>query len=68
MNINNIKLKPAKELLNILSDLRKEFVNLMFQKKVGQCVNIARFGVIKKNISHILTILNARKKEEKKNV
>ncbi|WCR59921.1 MAG: 50S ribosomal protein L29 [Wolbachia endosymbiont of Ctenocephalides felis wCfeF] len=64
MNIADIRSKPSQELHEILVNLRKEFVNLVFQKKLGQCSNISRFGLIKKSIARILTILNERRIEE----
>ncbi|MCV3769709.1 MAG: 50S ribosomal protein L29, partial [Wolbachia pipientis] len=35
MNIVEIRLKSSKELYEMLPNLRKEFVNLVFQKKLG---------------------------------
>ncbi|OWZ25727.1 ribosomal protein L29 [Wolbachia endosymbiont of Wuchereria bancrofti] len=45
--------------------MRKEFVNLIFQKKLGQRNNISRFSLIRKSIARILTVLNERRIEEK---
>ncbi|BAO99526.1 50S ribosomal protein L29 [Wolbachia endosymbiont of Cimex lectularius] len=64
MDIADIRSKSSQELHEILVNLRKEFVNLVFQKKLGQCSNILRFGLIRKNIARILTILNERRIEE----
>lgn len=65
MDIIDIRSKPSKELRETLINLRKEFVNLIFQKKLGQCSNISRFNLIRKNIARILTVLNERRGEEK---
>ncbi|WFW29540.1 MAG: 50S ribosomal protein L29 [Wolbachia endosymbiont of Menacanthus eurysternus] len=65
MDINDIRLKSSQELYEILINLRKEFVNLVFQKKIGQCNNILRFILIKKSIARVLTILNERRVVEK---
>ncbi|WP_353277156.1 50S ribosomal protein L29 [Wolbachia endosymbiont (group A) of Agelastica alni] len=65
MDIADIRSKSLQELHEILVNLRKEFVNLVFQKKLGQCDNISRFSLIRKSIARILTALNERKGEEK---
>ncbi|QKX01594.1 50S ribosomal protein L29 [Wolbachia endosymbiont of Cruorifilaria tuberocauda] len=65
MGIIEIRSKSSQELYEILTSLRKEFVNLVFQKKMGQCNNIARFSLIRKSIARILTVLNERGINEK---
>lgn len=65
MDIADIRSKSSQELHEILVNLRKEFVNLVFQKKLGRCNNISRFSLIRKSIARILTTLNKRKREEK---
>ncbi|MBD0391284.1 50S ribosomal protein L29 [Wolbachia endosymbiont of Pentalonia nigronervosa] len=65
MDIIDIRSKPSQELKETLINLRKEFVNLIFQKKLGQCSNISRFNLIRKSIARILTVLNERRGEEK---
>lgn len=65
MDITDIRSRSSQELHEILVNLRKEFVNLVFQKKLGQSNNISRFGLIKKSIARILTALNERRREEK---
>ncbi|MDN5248011.1 MAG: 50S ribosomal protein L29 [Wolbachia endosymbiont of Tyrophagus putrescentiae] len=67
MDIAEIRVKSLQELCEILMSLRKEFVSLVFQKRVGQCSNFARFKLIKRSIARIMTVLNERKREEKKN-
>lgn len=67
MNITDVRSKSSKELYEMLVTLRKEFVSLSFQKKMGQCDNFSRFSLIRKSIAYILTTLNERKREEKKN-
>lgn len=65
MDIIDIRSKPSQELKETLINLRKEFVNLIFQKKLGQCSNISRFNLIRKSIARILTVLNERRGEER---
>ncbi|MGL9717532.1 MAG: 50S ribosomal protein L29 [Wolbachia sp.] len=64
MDIADIRSKSSQELHEILVKLRKESVDLVFQKKLGQCSNISRFGLIRKSIARVLTILNERRIEE----
>ena len=52
--------------LNTLKDkmgvLRKESLNLRFQKSSGQLEKTARISVVKKQIARIQTVLNSNKK------
>ena len=52
--------------LKILKDkmgvLRKESLNLRFQKSSGQLEKTARISVVKKQIARIQTVLNSNKK------
>ena len=52
--------------LNILKDkmgvLRKESLNLRFQKSSGQLEKTARISVVKKQIARIKTSINVNKK------
>ena len=52
--------------LNILRDqmgvLRKESINLRFQKSSGQLEKTARISVVKKQIARIKTAINLNKK------
>ncbi|MGL9717553.1 MAG: 50S ribosomal protein L29 [Wolbachia sp.] len=63
MDIAEVRSKSSQELHEILVNFRKEFVNLVFQKKLGQCSNISRFGLIRKNIARVSTVLNERRIE-----
>ncbi|WP_349967933.1 50S ribosomal protein L29 [Wolbachia endosymbiont of Armadillidium arcangelii] len=65
MDILEVESKSSQELHEILVNLRKEFANLVFQKKLGQCNNVSRFSLIRKSIARILTVLNIRRREEK---
>ena len=52
--------------LNVLKDkmgvLRKESLNLRFQKSSGQLEKTARISVVKKQIARIKTAINLKKK------
>lgn len=67
MDIIDIRGKSSQELTEIMVNFRKEFVTLIFQKKVGQCSNTSRFRLIRRSIARILTILNERRKEGDQN-
>ena len=54
----DLKIKTADELKDQLKLLRKEQFNLRFQVSNGQNENPARFGLIRKEIACIKTILN----------
>ena len=45
-----------------ISVLRKESLNLRFQKSSGQLEKTARISVVKKQIARIQTVLNSNKK------
>lgn len=53
-----LKTKTSDELKDQLKLLRKEQFNLRFQLSNGQNENPARFGLIRKEIACIKTILN----------
>ena len=54
----DLKTKTTDELKDHLKLLRKEQFNLRFQVSNGQNENSARFGLIRKEIACIKTILN----------
>ena len=54
----DLKTKSTDELKDQLKLLRKEQFNLRFQLSNGQNENPARFGLIRKEIACIKTILN----------
>ena len=54
----DLKTKTTDELKDQLKLLRKEQFNLRFQLSNGQNENPARFGLIRKEIACIKTILN----------
>ncbi|WP_339045586.1 50S ribosomal protein L29 [Candidatus Mesenet endosymbiont of Agriotes lineatus] len=64
MEIKEIRLKSSQELCNILANLRKEFVSMVFQKKLGQFSNTVRFSLIKKSIARVLTVLSEKREQD----
>jgi len=48
------------DLKNKISDLRKESLNLRFQKSSGQLEKTARIRVVRRQIARIKTVLNSK--------
>jgi len=48
------------ELFVRLADSRRELLNLRFQLATGQLDNVARIGLVKKDVARILTLLRDR--------
>ena len=49
---------PVVDLKNKISDLRKESLNLRFQKSSGQLEKTARIRMVRRQIARIKTIIN----------
>ncbi|MEM7714533.1 MAG: 50S ribosomal protein L29 [Cyanobacteria bacterium P01_A01_bin.68] len=49
------------DLLALLSDKKREHLNLRFQKKLGSLSNTAKIRLVKKHIARILTVINSKK-------
>ena len=49
---------PVSDLRNKISDLRKESLNLRFQKSSGQLEKTARIRAVRRQIARIKTVLN----------
>lgn len=56
--------KTVDELRQQESDLRKELLNLRFQKVTGEIENPLRIRHIRKDIARILTVINEKTKTE----
>jgi large subunit ribosomal protein L29 len=63
MKITDVRAKSIDELKVELSSLKKELLNLRFQKAGGQLENTARFGEVKKTIAKIKTVLGEKSKK-----
>ena len=55
MKYTEVNKKTKDELVDLLTDLKKESYNLRFQKKNGQLEKTARINVVKKDIAKIKT-------------
>ena len=60
MKASDIRAKTTDELLNQLSELRKEQFNLRFQRATGKLTNTARIREVKRQIARIKTIQRER--------
>ena len=49
---------PVVDLKNKINDLRKESLNLRFQKSSGQLEKTARIRIVRRQIARIKTIIN----------
>ena len=49
---------PVVDLKNKINDLRKESLNLRFQKSSGQLEKTARIRVVRRQIARIKTVIN----------
>jgi ribosomal protein L29 len=62
MKASDIRAKTTDELLNQLSELRKEQFNLRFQRASGQLENTSRVRQVRRDIARILTVLSERRR------
>ena len=60
MKVKELRVKSGEELKEELTQLRREMLNLRFQKETEEFRNKARFKSIRKDIARILTILHER--------
>ncbi|MCW2245566.1 large subunit ribosomal protein L29 [Azospirillum fermentarium] len=60
MKTEDIRSKSADELNDQLLQLKKEQLNLRFQKASGQLENTARVNAVRRDIARIKTILGER--------
>ena len=51
---------PVSDLKNKIADLRKESLNLRFQKSSGQLEKTTRIRVVRRQIARIKTVLNSK--------
>jgi large subunit ribosomal protein L29 len=64
MKIQDTRAKTDKELLSELANLKRERMNLRFQKSTGSRLNPLRSRQIKLSIAWINTVLSERKMSE----
>lgn len=66
MEKQDLKTRTPDELVKMLGDLRKEQLNLRFQKSAGQLENASRIREVRRTIARVKTLLNAARTEGKK--
>ena len=62
MNGAEVKQKTDDELAGLLTDLKKESLNLRFQQSGGQLESTARVRVVRRDIARVLSEQNMRRK------
>ena len=55
---------PVVDLKNKITDLRKESLNLRFQKSSGQLEKTARIRLVRRQIARIKTVINNKEVEK----
>lgn len=63
MKIAELRKKKDEDLNKLVVDLKKELLNLRFQKKAGQLQNTARIRQARREVARAKTELHARKKK-----
>ncbi len=61
VTIEDVRSKGEAELKDMLAQLKKEQMNLRFQKATGELENTSRFKEVRKQIARILTVINQKK-------
>ena len=57
----DIRAKSADQLADMLLDLRREQLNLRFQRATGQSEGVSRVRVVRRDIARVKTILAEKK-------
>lgn len=60
MNATELRTKSVDELKQELVNLRQEQFNLRMQRGAGQLANPSRFGIVRKEIARIKTVLTEK--------
>ena len=60
MKASELRTKSVDELQQELTDLRQEQFNLRMQRGAGQLAKPARFGIVRKEIARIKTVLTEK--------
>ncbi len=60
MNATELRAKNVEQLKEELTNLRQEQFNLRMQRGAGQLANPSRFGIVRKEIARIKTVLTEK--------
>lgn len=66
MDKQDLKTRTPDELAKMLGDLRKEQMNLRFQKGAGQLENTARIREVRRTVARVKTLIAAAKAHDVK--
>lgn len=61
MKIVDVRTKTVDELKDELSNLKKEALNLRFQRASGQLEATARVRIVRRDIARVQTVMNERR-------
>lgn len=60
MKMSELSTKTKDQLLELLVQLKKEALNLRFQKVTGELSNVARIRDVRRTIARVQTLLNTK--------
>ncbi len=66
MKTVDLRLKTITELYTELTKLKKEAMNLRFQKVTGELKNLSRTRIVRKAVAVIKTVINEKKRKGEK--
>lgn len=66
MQMSELVSKSAAQLKDVLLQLRREQMNLRFQKSAGQLANPNRWREVRTAIARVKTVMNQQSKKESK--
>ncbi len=66
MKAADLKIKTINELNTELTKLKKEAMNLRFQKVTGELKNLARVRTVRKSVALVNTLINEKKRKGEK--
>ena len=66
MKIKELRELTSDELLKKHQGFKKEIFDLNYQRKIGQVEKPSRFGLLRRDIARILTIIEERESDERK--
>ena len=67
MKVKELRDLTVEELLKKQNDLKKELFGLNYERKIGQVEKPSRFGMLRRDIARILTILKEKELHNERN-
>jgi large subunit ribosomal protein L29 len=62
IDVSELRQKKAAELMDMLTELRREQFNLRMQKGTGQLARPSQVRAVRRDIARVMTILNEMKR------